>query len=332
MASRVPSLSVVIAAHNAAETLDKCMVALSQQTVAHDEYEIVVVDDGSGDGTAAIAARHGAIVIRQAHAGRASARNAGIAAARGDIVLFTDADCEPAPEWIARMVGPLQDPGIAGVRGAYRSLQTSWTARFVQLEYEDRYDYTARSRYIDFVETYAAAYRREVLLSSGGFDPELPYDEDQELSFRLAEAGCRMVFNPEALVYHRHPENWWSYALRKYWIGFWKAQVLRLHPDKVWHDTHTPWSVKLQVAVAGLALPLAVLALRGGIFPGLLALTGLLFAVSTLPFVHKAWCRDRVIVLATTPMLLVRAWALGMGFIGGWSGLLVTGKSTSASH
>ena len=61
--------------------------------------------------------------------------------------------------------------------------------RFVQLEYESRYQIMERLRYIDFVDTYSAGYRRDVLLRHGGFDERLRFVEDQELSFRLARSG-----------------------------------------------------------------------------------------------------------------------------------------------
>ena len=322
MASVAPTISVIIPAFNAAAAIVRCLAALSEQTVEPARFEVIVVDDGSSDETAEEAARYGARVIKRSHSGRASARNAGVAVARGDILLFTDADCEPVPEWIAEMTAPFDVPEIDGVRGAYRTRQRSWTARFVQLEYRDRYDHAARSPYIDFVETYSAAYRREVLLSSGGFDPDLPFDEDQELSFRLAEAGHRMVFNPRAVVYHRHPERWRGYAVRKCHIGYWKTHVLRVHPAKAWRDTHTPWNVRLQVALAALTVPLVLLSPRDRLLVMLLGLVLAAFTASALPFLLKAWRRDRLIAFVSLPMLWLRALALGMGFAVGSAGRL----------
>jgi cellulose synthase/poly-beta-1,6-N-acetylglucosamine synthase-like glycosyltransferase len=293
---------------------------LNSQSVPRDHYEVIVVDDGSTDATADIAARYRARVLRQANRGPAAARNRGIAEARGEIILFTDADCAPAPDWIQQMTEPLASPEISGAKGVYRTRQEDLTARFIQIEYEDRYDYTARHEFVDFVDTYAAGYRRDTLVASGGFDTAFPFAsvEDQELSFRLARAGHKMVFRPNAMVYHRHPESWLKYARRKYKIGYWKTLVLRFHPSKAWRDTHTPWNLKLQMLLAALSAPLTALTLVTRPYLWGLALTLGAFVASAMPFVAKAWRRDRPIALLSVPVLYVRAWSLGLGLVAGY--------------
>lgn len=314
------SVSVVIPAYNAAATIGECMTALDRQSIPRTEYEVIVVDDGSTDATADIAARHGALVLKQPNSGPAVARNKGIAAALGAIVLFTDADCAPAADWIQQMIAPLVDSRISGVKGVYRTRQANLAARFIQIEYEDRYDYTACSEYVDFVDTYAAGYRRDALLDSGGFDTHFPFAsvEDQELSFRLAEAGHKMVFNPQAIVYHRHPESWRRYAQRKYKIGYWKTLVLRLHPSKAWRDTHTPWNLKLQMVLAAVSAPLALLSLWAQAYLWPLGVVVGVFVVSAIPFLVKAWRRDRPIAWLSLPVLCLRAWSLGLGLVAGY--------------
>jgi len=325
------SLSVVIPAYNASATIGECLLALAQQSVPNSGYEVIVVDDGSTDGTGEIASRHGAVVIRQANAGPAAARNTGIASALGATILFTDADCAPATDWIVEMTAPLVDVQIAGVKGVYRTRQKNLLARFVQIEYEDRYDHTARQAYVDFVDTYAAAYRRDVLLASGGFDPRIRVDEDQELSFRLAEAGHKMVFNPCAIVYHRHSETWRKYVQRKYSFSYWKALILRLHPSKAWHDSHTPWNLKLQLPLVAISVPLALLSMWNRDYLCLLGVVLAIFVGTALPFVFKAWRRDRPVAFVALPALYVRALALGLGFAAGNLAALRKGQTSGRS-
>jgi GT2 family glycosyltransferase len=260
-------------------------------------------------------------VLRVKHTGAGAARNEGVQAAEGAIVLFTDADCEPASDWVEQMIAPLSNPAITGTKGVYRTRQRDITARFVQVEYEDRYDHTARSQYLDFVDTYSAAYRRQALLDIGGFDATLPFVEDQELSFRLAEAGHRMMFVPQAAVYHQHPEGWHRYAAKKLHIAYWKRQVLRRHPGKLLRDTHTPWTLKAQILLAAFSLVLAAASL---LFPKavwLLAAELGAFVATTVPFLRKAWRRDRPVACIAVPALYLRAWSLGIGYMLG----LVTG-------
>jgi glycosyltransferase involved in cell wall biosynthesis len=318
-AGSAPRLSVIVPAHNAAQTIDICLDALQRQSLPRTAYEVLVVDDGSTDTTASrVAACPDVRLILQPHTGAAAARNLGAAHARGQILLFTDADCVPKPDWIVRMVAPFQDPEIVGAKGAYTPLPGPLVYRFVQLEYEDKYAHMARARHIDFIDTYAAAYRRDVFLANGGFDRNFPVDEDQEFSFRLAEQGYKMVFAPSAQVGHLgHAASVNAYARKKYKIGFWKVFVHIQHPDKLLHDSHTPQVLKLQILLAGgmsLCLPGS---LRWRFARQLMALLAALFVVTTLPFAEKAWARDRAVALAAPALLLVRALALGLGFAAG---------------
>ncbi len=131
--------SVIIPAYNAAHILPRCLDALERQTLPRTAYEIIVVDDGSLDQTAVIATERGARLLEVGHAGAAAARNAGVEIAHAPIVVFTDADCEPAPDFLERVLEPLADANVSGARGVYRTRQDKLVARFVQIEYEERY-------------------------------------------------------------------------------------------------------------------------------------------------------------------------------------------------
>ncbi|MFQ5886888.1 MAG: glycosyltransferase, partial [Anaerolineae bacterium] len=183
--------SVIVPAHNAAKTIEECLEALHRQSLPGGDYEVIVVDDGSSDSTREKVAEYGAKLLTQDHQGPAVARNLGVAQAQGEIVLFTDADCVPTSDWIETMLTPFRDDQIVGTKGIYRTHQKELVARFVQLEYEDKYDLMRKERYIDFVDTYSAAYRKEVFNNNEGFDPAFPRasGEDTEFSYRLAERG-----------------------------------------------------------------------------------------------------------------------------------------------
>ncbi len=319
--TRQPQVTVVIPAYQAEATIDRCLDALAHQTLPRGSYEVVVVDDGSSDNTQTRAKAHaGVSLVTQPHAGPAMARNHGVKHARGEIVLFTDSDCEPTVDWLARMVAPFRDKGITGVKGVYRTRQKEIVARFVQIEYEEKYDRMAGEAYIDFVDTYSAGYRRVVFLANGGFDTSFPYAsvEDQEFSFRLARQGHKMVYAPEAIVYHwGHAHNLRSYWRRKFRIGFWKVVVHRRHPDKLLRDSHTPQTLKAQILLVGLGGVFLVGGLLWPPFRWLLGLAGLLYLVTTVPFAAKALAKDRQVAVLSPGLLFVRALALGTGFAAG---------------
>jgi GT2 family glycosyltransferase len=217
------------------------------------------------------------------------------------------------------MLAPFHNSAVAGVKGRYCTRQRGLVARFVQQEYQERYDRMAKQPQIDFIDTYSAGYRRNIFLSAGGFDPHLPIAEDQEFSFRLAEQGYLLKYVPEAVVYHQHVQHIWAYMRRKFWIGYWKVLVMRRYPSKLATDSHTPQTLKIQMGLAALG---GLFLLAGVIIgrPALLIIGGLawlLLCFSGLPFYLKIWRRDPLVFLVAPLLLWARAWSLGLGFLVG---------------
>ncbi len=305
MHQRSPLISVVIPAYNAAETLEPCLEALESQTLARGQYEVIVVDDGSADATAEIARGHESVApLFQSHKGPAAARNLGTRHARGPIVLFTDADCVPSPDWIEAMSAPFSDDEVTGVGGVIRTHQRGLVPRFIQLEFDDRFERLAKYPSIDFICTATGGFRRDVFLESGGFREDLLGAEDAEFSFRLASAGHEMVFVPQAIVYHSHPQSLLEYARRKCTYAYWRLMVYLGHPHKVIVDSRTPQTQKVQI---GLVFLLVVAALGAIFWRGIIWLAGgllALFLLTALPFWWKSVRRD-IVVGAFLPLLLL---------------------------
>ena len=324
----VKEISVVIPAYNAAGCIERCLAALAEQTLSRERYEVVVVDDASTDDTAARAEAAGARVVKlPVTSGPGGARNAGIEAAAGELIVFTDADCEPVPGFLEHLVSPLlDDPEVGGSKGTYLSRQSELVARFVQHEYEQRYRHTAKQEWLDFVDTYAACFRRADLLEVGGFDARFRQCQDQELSFRLATAGVKICFVAGAQTYHTHASGLWSYARKKFGIARWKVQVLQRHPQKLVRDSHTPQSLKVEMVASAAALAASCAAVgcalagwstlaygAGATAVGSVAI----FTLLVTPFIASAWRKDKALALGSLPILVVRDLALAIGLVCG---------------
>jgi glycosyltransferase involved in cell wall biosynthesis len=199
-----PTASVVVPVRNGAGTLEECLASLLELRYPG-RLELRVVDNGSTDGTAEVLRRHGdrIVVVPEPTRGPAAARNAGVRGASGEVVAFTDADCVVDPDWLARLVAPLADPavGIAGGRILARR-----PAGPVERFGEEIHDHRMAIEVYDppYAITMSWASRREVLEALAGFDEGLRRCEDVDLSYRAVQAGYRLAYVDEAVVYHRN--------------------------------------------------------------------------------------------------------------------------------
>jgi lipopolysaccharide/colanic/teichoic acid biosynthesis glycosyltransferase/GT2 family glycosyltransferase len=314
--------SIIIPAKDAGETIQSCIDSIKNQEGYrfNKQYEIILVDDGSTDNTADIAEASGIQVIRQKNKGPAAARNKGASIAKGNIVLFTDSDCIPKSNWLIKMLQPFEKSDVVGVKGAYLSRQKQLVSRFVQQEFEYKYQLMAVRKNIDFIDTYSAAYRREIFLENKGFEEAFPVPsvEDQELSFRLAGKGYKLIFAPEAKVFHQHDISVLEYFRRKFGIGYWKAFMLRWIPEKTLTDTYTPASQRWQIFLLAASFIFFMTGWVWNLSWWIFAASILLFIFSTIDFIKLIARNDKKILLIALPLTVVRAGALGFGLASGF--------------
>ncbi len=311
------SASIIIPTFNGAEKIAACLSALMPQLQGQ-RIEILVVDDGSSDATASVVLGYPEVrLIHQTNAGPAAARNRGAREAGGEIILFTDDDCVPAPGWIGAMLRPFESDSVVGAKGIYQTPQRRLTARFVQAEYEDKYRLMADLPAIDFVDTYSAAFRRGHFLKIGGYDTSFPVAcaEDVELSYRMSAEGWLMKFVPGAIVGHTHPDSLLAYFKKKYKFAFWRMYAVKKHPTKGVKDSHTPQLMKLQLLLMPALLVAGVLDLLLHTWFRLSAIVLAVFFVSTVPFSLRALRKDPHIGILAPFYLAVRSIAqfLGVG-------------------
>jgi glycosyltransferase involved in cell wall biosynthesis len=202
-------LSVVIATYQRREKLGRVLAGLAAQTRAG--FEVIVVDDGSTDGTTEfLREAHFPFelrVLRQSNAGPGAARNAGVQAARADIVLFLDDDVLPAPGLIdehLREHAEHPHTAVIGPLGSLPRYALPWVA-WEQAMLEEQYAAMLRGDYQPTFRQFwtgNASVPRTELLAAGGFDAAFRRAEDVELAARLHRRGIRFRFNPRAQTLH----------------------------------------------------------------------------------------------------------------------------------
>jgi len=253
----MPELSVVIPTYNRLETLRVVIPALLVNTLAAERYEIVVADSNSNDGTAEflaeIAAQHPRVRhVPGAYSGRAMARNAGIAAAAGEIVLFTDSDIIASPELLERHLDHHRtERGVAVVGmelqvetlGDYERLRDAPAVRR-PLHPESR----RRLSWLYFL-TGNASVRKSDLERVGCFDESFTGygHEDLELGYRLQAAGIKILYEPHAVNYHWQAIPYDEQKEKMRLAGRSTVRFYRKHPA---------FAVKARLGMTGLSLAL----------------------------------------------------------------------------
>jgi glycosyltransferase involved in cell wall biosynthesis len=214
------AVSIVVPTRDRRAVLERCLGSLAAQR-GLDSFEIVVVDDGSADGdgvSALVAAQPLARLVRTRGAGPAAARNAGVRAAVGDMICFTDDDCEPQPEWAARLVARLETgPDAVGGRTVNGSPGDAFVEASELILQNLQLSTGSRLRDRVFIPSNNLACRRSLALEHP-FDERYPTAaaEDRAWCASLAAAGRTLALEPDAVVAHRP-----ALGLR----GFWRQHV-----------------------------------------------------------------------------------------------------------
>jgi glycosyltransferase involved in cell wall biosynthesis len=226
--------SVIIPTFNRQATLRQTLKAIEAQTT--DGFEVIVIDDGSTDGTNKAVTGEFPWVqyIRQANQGPAAARNAGIRVAAGDIVAFTDDDCVPPPDWLSRLAdGYARHPEVAGV-GGYLEAPDNTLADSSLARYET---FIARTMYhVDDNErvggfeipaggTNNMSYRHSIVQAVHGFDATFRYaaGEDADLKWRVCSLGYQLLYMPIKMT-HLQDYSWGRLRRQCFYRGIGRMQ------------------------------------------------------------------------------------------------------------
>jgi len=228
-----PKVSVVVCSFNGAATLEDCLRSLLR--LEYPRYEVILVDDGSTDGTTKIAAKFPAVrYLRQENLGLSVARNAGALAASGEVVAYTDADCVADPLWLTYLVTAMRERGVDAIGGPnVPPPSDGWVARCVAASPGGPSHVMLDDVLAEHVPGCNMALRRDTLLALGGFDARFRQaGDDVDVCWRFLDAGWTIGYAPAALVWHHRRSTVGQYLRQQRGYGRSEAMIQFKHPHR----------------------------------------------------------------------------------------------------
>lgn len=240
-----PRISVVVCSHNGARTLRDCLEGLTR--LCYPDFEVIVVDDGSTDGTSDIARAYPFRVISTASQGLSAARNTGLEAATGEILAYIDDDAYPDRHWLAYLARAFVTTDYAAIGGPNIAPPGDGVvAECVASAPGGPVHVLVSDTEAEHIPGCNMAFRAAALREVGGFDPAfVTAGDDVDVCWRLMQQGLRIGFSPSALVWH-HRRN----SVQAYWrqqVGYGKAEALleMKWPQKYSSLGHPTWRGRL---------------------------------------------------------------------------------------
>lgn len=259
-----PPISVVVCSYNGERTIRHCLTALA--ALDYPDFEVILVDDGSRDSTAAIGREYGCRVISTNNRGLSSARNTGLAAARGEIVAYIDDDAYPDPHWLEFLAHSFRTAPHAGVGGPNLPPPgDGLVAACVAAAPGGPNHVLLSDREAEHIPGCNMAFRRSALQEIGGFDTRFrTAGDDVDVCWRLQERGYSLGFHAAAMVWHRRRNSIGAYWKQQ--LGYGKAEALleRKWPEKYNVLGHVSWAGRIYGSGLTRALGLG----RGRIYQG----------------------------------------------------------------
>ena len=228
-----PKVSVVVCVYNGERTIDACLASLKK--LSYPNYEVIVVNDGSTDGTRQIAETYDYIrLVNQENKGLSEARNVGIRTSKGEIIAFTDADCMADPDWLTYLAARFRSSDFGAVGGPNLSpADDSLIASCVAVSPGAPTHVLLDDEVAEHIPGCNMAFRREALEAINGFDPIFrAAGDDVDVCWRLQNKGYTIGFSPAAVVWHFRRNTIRDYLKQQ--RGYGRAETLLFfkHPSR----------------------------------------------------------------------------------------------------
>ncbi len=228
-----PKVSVVVASYNGGSTLPACLDSLSH--VNYPDCEVILVDDGSTDDTARIAAHYPRIrcITHSENRGLSAARNTGIRAAQGEIVAFTDSDCRVDEDWLLYLVGDLMKSSASAIGGHnFPPPDSDWVATCVAVAPGGPAHVMLDDVTAEHIPGCNMAFWKGDIEAIDGFDPVFrAAGDDVDVCWRLLQSGCQIGFSHAGFVWHYRRSTVQAYLNQQAGYGRAEAQLRHKHPE-----------------------------------------------------------------------------------------------------
>jgi len=262
----MPFVSVVIPIRNEEDFIARCLQSVVDQDYPHDRMEVLVVDGRSEDRTREIVAEFGSRypmikLLDNPKLSTPAGLNIGIREAKGDVIVRVDGHCVLEADYVRQCVRCLRETGADNVGGLMKTVGEGYVAQVIALAINSffgsggsKFHYASKEQYVDTV--YLGAFPRHVFDRVGYFNERLMRNQDYELNYRIRAAGGKIFLSPaiRSSYYGRS-------TLRGLWqqyfqYGFWKIEMIRLHPKSVRLRQLVPPLFVFSLVAAGLLSPI----------------------------------------------------------------------------
>jgi len=282
----LPGVSIIVPTLNSGSTIDECLRSILELDYPKQLLEVIVIDGGSTDKTTELAKAH-PVKLVYSQLNPPAAYNLVLKDIENPIIGLVDSDAKVEKQWLRKLVKHLDDPKAAGASGTVETWNRDKLVPRV-IGYELSYRYRRLPGTVERVATMNLLLKKKVTVEIGGFDEALPTQYDTDIGARLAQAGYRIAFDPEAICYHFHRPTLRTFFKQQYKYGQNTWKLYFKHPKLARGDKITDWWMNIQpilYAVAALLLLISA-ATSFNLIPSLIFLA--LVLVTTLHYILSA--------------------------------------------
>jgi glycosyltransferase involved in cell wall biosynthesis len=237
-----PRISVVVCAYNSEKTLPSCLGGLT--ALEYPNYEVIVVNDGSTDSSAEVAAQYGFRLISTENQGLAHARNLGLEASTGEIIAYLDSDASPDPHWLSHLAISFMRSSHVGIGGPnIPPAGEGALAECVAHAPGGPTHVLLSDRVAEHIPGCNMAFRKESLEAIGGFDPQFRVaGDDVDICWQLQNQGATIGYSAGAVVWHSRRDSVKAYTRQQYEYGKAEALLERKWPERYNRVGHLAWT------------------------------------------------------------------------------------------